>query len=141
MSRNFSSQHNHRIRFVEIPGVFFETKEGGETSNETTQRFPGGGGPPVTISGPTSTGQVTLTKSFDPIADQALLQWIRQWDAGVHQTLTLLIEQTSSSGVPLSVPPQMYHRCAKVSFTPPSASKGSAEANTITLVVQPELLT
>jgi hypothetical protein len=136
---NFSAVDLNVIYFEEFPTVLFTSKEGGGTTNENSQIFPGGRGAPVNVNGPSTVEAVTVTKPHDPVADAPLYAWVRAWDAGVRRELTLVVQPVTAVGVP-SGPPQRYVGCAKTTFTPPSATRGSAEVAMVSLVVQPRRL-
>ena len=133
---DFSAQHDALIYFQEFPGIFFTSKEGGDSQNDVTQTFPGGGGPPVNVSGPTTITPVTVSKPMDPIVDAPLKAWARAWDLGVRQELTLVVQPTTSEGLPVGEP-DIHIGCAKTTVTRANATKGSAETRTFSISVQP----
>lgn len=135
----YTSQHDAVISFKEFPGIFFTTKEGGEAQNEVSQQFPGGGGPPENITGPTTVTPVTITKPAEFAVDAPIIAWAKAWDRGVRVELTLIVQPVSSEGVPVGTP-DYYHGCAKTSLSPRSVTKGSAEVSMLSITLQPRYI-
>lgn len=139
MPDRYSSQHQVRAYFTEFPGIYFTGIEGGAAVNEVTDQFPGGSPVPEQVTGPTTIEQVTLTKPFEPIADEPLQIWVRAWDAGARKRLTLVKEYITSEGVPVGKQTR-FMECAKVSYKDPDFNRGSAEVANITLIVKPRYI-
>lgn len=136
----FHAQHDYVCWFAEFPASKFQTVSGGELSAESTQQFPGGGGPHRNVDGPTRVGQITIGKGLDHVVDQPLKTWARAWKNGVRVKLTLIKQPVNAAGLP-NGEPETYVRCSLVNFGFPDVNKGAAEAATLSIIVQPEDLT
>jgi len=135
----FHAQHDYVSWFVEFPASKFTSVTGGNITGDNTQQFPGGGGPPKNIDGPTRIGQVTASKPLDHIVDGGLKTWARAWHNGIRVKLTLIKQPVNAAGLP-NGEPVTYSRCSLVDFAFPDVNKGSAEASVMTIIVQPETL-
>lgn len=136
MTDNFRSTHRFIAYFAQFPDIKFTGKTGGEESNEVNQVFPGGSNVPVNVEGPTTTGQVTLSKPWDAVKDVPILAWNRRWSKGVKLPLTLIVQPVSAAGIP-DGGPDTYVGCSRVSVTPPELSRGGGEEAMLEVVVQP----
>lgn len=134
---NFFAQHNQIVWISEYPGIFFEQVSGGEMSNDTSTTYPGGGGPHVVVSGPSSVGQLSLSKAYDPVRDAPLDAWAAAWQRGVLQRLTVVKQPVTPEGIPMGAP-VTYIRCARISYKRPDLQKGSSEAAQLEITLQPE---
>lgn len=132
----YQSSSNYLITVLEFPGIFWTEFSGGEASNDTTLQHVGGFGPPQVISGPASTGQITLTKPRDHVEDIPIQIWDKAYDRGIQQPLTVTVIPTTPAGVPIG-PSMTWRGSKRVSCTFENPSKGSADAATVQLVLQP----
>lgn len=137
MQNNFFAAHNQLVWLAEYPGIFFQTLSGGEMSNEATATYPGGGGPQVVVVGPSTVGQLTLSKAYDPVRDAPLDAWSAAWQRGALQRVTVVKQPVTPEGVPTGAR-TTYVRCARVSYKTPDLAKGSAEVANLEITLQPE---
>ena len=133
---NFQGSSHYKITVDQWPGVFFTELSGGEENNDTSLQHTGGFGPPQVISAPSTTGQITITKPRDHAVDLPVEAWSKAWHAGVHVPLNVTVVPTTPAGIP-SGPARTYTECARVSLTVQQPSKGSSDAATIVLALQP----
>ena len=133
---SFRSQHEYISYFVEFPGSKFTSVTGGDVQNDVTQQFPGGSGPPENIDGQTTVAQLTLSKPYDTIKDQPILQWSRLWSAGAKTPLTLIKQPVNAAGVPVGEA-ETFLQCARVSLKTPDVNKGSSDTAMLEVTVQP----
>ncbi len=126
------------VYFQEFPGVFFNSKSGGTIQRTVTQRQQAGPnfGGPVNVAGPTSVGQITVTKDYDDFRDKALELWALGWANGVQLELTLVVQPMSASGVP-SGKQDRYEGCALVEFNKPDVDRQGGSVAELSLTVQP----
>lgn len=133
----FRARHRFKVWCPQFPGVFFTELTGGNASNEVTQVHPGNRNAPVNVNGPVSFEQITVRKPYDAVADAPILAWSRAYDRGVELALTVIKQPVNAAGLP-DGPQTSYLRCARVSFNEPEVGRGSAEAATLEIVLQPE---
>ena len=133
---NFHGASNYFVTIAEFPGLFFTEFSGGESNNDTSLQHTGGFGPPQVISGPASTGQITITKPEDQVLDIPLKAWDAAYQLGNQIPLTVTVQPTLPNGIPAG-PARTYTECKRVSMTRSQPSKGSSEAATTVLVLQP----
>jgi len=134
---NFQGSSHYKIIVDAFgPGVFFTEFSGGEESNDTSLQHTGGFGPPQVISAPSTTGQITITKPRDNVVDLPIIAWSKAWHLGIHIPLNVTVTPTSPAGIPTG-PSRTYTDCARVSVTTEQPSKGSSEAATLVIALQP----
>lgn len=136
MFENFHGASHYKVTVDQWPLVFFTEFSGGEESNDTSLQHTGGFGPPQVISAPSTTGQITITKPRDHVVDLPIEAWSKAWHNGIHAPLNVTVTPTTPAGIPLG-PARTYVECARVSLTVQQPSKGSSEAATTVLVLQP----
>lgn len=136
----YSSESEFLVWFVEFPSIFWTECEGGSTSREQSEVFPGGVVPgTVTVEGPTSYEEVTVRAPFDPFTFAQLLTFVAAYDRGVKRKLTLVKQPVLADGT--AIPggkTTTWLRCSLKSFTEGSARKGSSEVQMAEMVVKPE---
>jgi len=138
MADDFYTQDTAYIYIEEFPQILFTSKAGGESTNEVTQVFPGGRGAPKNVHGSPTTGQITLTKPHDPVADAPLFLWNRAWQSGIQRKLNVTVQPINAAGVPIGAP-QKFRGCSRTSFRGPDFTRGTSEAATVEIVLQPEV--
>lgn len=136
---SFHTQHDYVSWFVEYPAAKFQTKSGGNIAGQGSQTFPGGGGPPKNLDGPSSTGPITITKGLDHVIDRGLIAWAKAWHNGIRRKLTLICQPVNELGIPVGEA-DTYLRCSLNDFSKPDLNKGSAELATLSITVQPETI-
>jgi len=133
---NFQGASHYKIIVDKFPGVLFTEFNGGEENNDTSLQHTGGFGPPQVISAPSTTGQITITKPRDHVVDLPVEAWAKAWHNGFHVPVNVTVAPTTPAGLPIG-PARTYTGCARVSLTVQQPSKGSSEAATLVLALQP----
>lgn len=134
----FGTEHQFVAYFAQFPASKFTSVTGGDSTNDVNQQFPGGGGPPVNIIGPSKVSAVQLSKPYDHVVDKDLNAWAAAWDAGAMQELTLIVQPVTSEGTPVpGAASRIYHGCAKQSYKHPDVNVGSANTAMLQITVQP----
>jgi hypothetical protein len=138
MPDNYTSQHNFIGYFAEFPESKFTSVSGGDSQSDITQQHGGGGGI-HNIVGPETVSSLTLQKPYDAVKDAGLDEWNARWKEGIHQQLTLIVQQVTSEGVPTGSA-RTYKGCARQSYNPPDLNRGSSDTAMLEVTVQPEEL-
>lgn len=102
----------------------WDKKDGGAVTAQDTKYRPGGMSPEVSLGGPVSVENVTLTRMYDPVADKALVKTL----AGLVGRARVAVTQTDLDqyGAPLGNP--YTYSGTLIRITPPAADSMSNAA-------------
>lgn len=96
-----SSQRQFLVKVGDIPG-FFMTKTGGNISADVSKAYDGGDPDPELIASPPNVENITVTRIYDPIRDDAIIRTLRQ-QVGRYQT-TITVTPTDRDYVAIADP-------------------------------------
>lgn len=119
-----SSQRQFLVRVDSIPG-FFATKSGGNVAADTTKAYDGGNPIPDLISAPPSAENVTVSRTYDPDRDDAIIRALLPM-VGVMRT-TVSVTPTNADLVAIA-PPRVYSDALLVGVTDPDVDASSGDA-------------
>jgi hypothetical protein len=126
-----------RQALVTVDGISgnFAQKSGGEVTSDATKVWDGGATQPDVIAAPADVGDVTVTRPFDPLRDQdilnRLIKVVGQWFT------TLSIQPTEGDMRTARVKPRVYPNALLTGVREPEwdASSGDAADYELTFAV------
>jgi hypothetical protein len=107
-----------------IDGLF-ATKTGAEVSAAANKVWDGGKLRPEIIAGPAETGDIVLTRPFDPEQHQALVLRLKK-QVGIWRT-TISVQPTSSDLTAANVPPEVHPGALLINVKAPEADAASGD--------------
>ena len=109
----------------------WDKKAGGAPTAQDTKYRPGGMAPEVSLGGPVSVDNVTLTRMYDPVAQKALLKTLM----GLVGRARIAVTQTDLDqfGAPLGSP--FTYSGTLIKVTPPDADSMSNSASLIEIEI------
>lgn len=132
------SSGRQRDFLVTVEGIdgFFATRTGGETSAETRRVWNGGQTTPEVMADPPVTGNVIVTRPWDPVRDQPLIKRLRPL---CGQWVTTVIQQPTDRdlGVIPGVEPDVYSEARLVRIAPSEFNAENGEPDSIELEFAP----
>jgi hypothetical protein len=121
-----------RQQLVEVAGWdgYWATKEGGEVTAEVTQAWDGGSLKPENMAGPSTTGNITVTRPYRPGKHAAIRKtWSKQ--VGRLRT-TVSVWDTDPDLGPIGTP-SVYANALLVRCTPARHDASSSDPGTVEL--------
>lgn len=104
---------------------FFAAKSGAEVSASTNKVWDGGKLRPEVIAGPAETGDITLTRPFDPEQHQAMVLRLKKL-VGIWRT-TVSVQPTSSDLTAANVPPEVHPGALLTNVKAPDSDASSGD--------------
>lgn len=123
---------------VSIDGVgthtqdYWATKSGGGITAEATKVYDGGKLQPEVITAPPEVDDVTITRPYDPLRDQPIIQRLKR-EVGLFRT-TITVQPAETDLSAARVPPDVYPDAVLTGLTPPESDASSGDAATYELV-------
>lgn len=121
-----------RQQLVEVAGFpgYFANKSGGEVSAESTQVWDGGALKPENMGGPSTTGNLTVSRPYRPGVHGPILKRLAR-EVGRHRT-TVSVWDTDPDLGPIGEP-VVYADALLVRLMRPDADASSSDASTFEL--------
>ena len=121
-----------RQQLVEVAGWpgYFATKQGGEVTAEVGQAWDGGTLQPENMAGPSTTGNVTVSRPYRPAVHGPIRKALAG-AVGRHRT-TITLWDTDPDLGPVGVP-TVYANALLVRLTPPAHDAASSDPGMIEL--------
>lgn len=120
-----SSARHFLVKVAGIDG-FFETKTGGGTSAAVTKVFDGGAEVPDNLAGPPETGDVVISRTYDPDRDGATVKSLLQ-KVGRY-TDTVSVTPTNRDMVARPELARVYSGALLVGCNDPDSDSSSGDA-------------
>ena len=111
---------------------YWSTKSGGGITAEATKVYDGGKLQPEVITAPPEVDDVTITRPYDPLRDQPIIQRLKPLVGQWRTTITVQPAETDLSAS--RVPPDVYPDAVLVGLTPPESDASSGDSATYELV-------
>lgn len=113
---------------VTVDGILtpFAQKSGGEVTSDATKVWDGGSTTPDVIAAPAEVGDLTLTRPYDPLRDQEilnrLLTLVGQWRT------TISVQPAESDLRAARVKPRVYPQALLIGVREPEVDASSGDA-------------
>ena len=111
---------------------YWGTKSGGGITAAATKVWDGGKRTPSIITAPAEVDDVTITRPYDPLRDQPIIQRLKPL-VGLWRT-TITVQPAETDLTAARVKPDVYPDAVLVGMTPPESDASSGDAATYELV-------
>ena len=125
-----AAQRQFLVKVSTIDG-YFAQKTGAETTADVTDVWDGGKLTPEKLAGPANTGDLTVSRPYDPDRDQPVISRLRSRVGRWRTTVTV---QPTDADLVARGRPTTYANVLLVGLTEPDVDAGSGDPATLELV-------